>query len=295
MGSCEYLENKKINVSKNMPKKKNEYDVSEDDGTCPNISIKQYRSLKRRLKQLEAENCNRVMMIPCNGKSNWYEMAEHSALFYYHEVCQPLNKKTKFFADTESYYDEYGIGYIRSKGVANVRKNLQELRLYSTEYKEGEIYVFILKKDYSKEEIEKLKAAEEDRRVWNLTPKPVSNLDPGLYRLIVSTATRLHKACSSRLDKLSSSVNGAEIVRLADSLIEDYLVIVMLKPTSKAKIKARLENMRRTIYLLIIKVKILGELRLWNLELCISLTEPLYEIKDKIDQNLVKFIRKGEI
>ena len=275
------------------PEKKK--DLNEDDGGSPNISIKQYRSIKRYLKKLEAENCNRVMMAPCNGKSNWYEIAEHSALFYYYEVCQALNKKTKFFSDTDSFYDQYEIGYIRSKGVANVRKNLRDLGLYGSEHMEQEIYVFVLKKNFSKKEIEELQKREEERRMQNLTPTPVSNIDPDLYRSIVSVAARLHKICISRLDKLASSVNGAEIVKLADSLIEDYQVIAMLKPSAKLKIRTRLENMRRTIYLLIIKVKVLGEVRLWSLELCISITEDLHEIKNKIDKDLQKFVKKGKI
>lgn len=266
-----------------------------EESQFPNISNKQYHNFKYKLKKLEASNCNRIIAIPCSGSQNWYEIAEHSALFYYYDVCQQLNLKTKFFADTISVYDQYEIGYMRAKGVDNIRQNLKNLNLYRDEHRDGEIYIFVLKNHYTEKRIAELKNREHARRLQNLTPFPANNLDPELHHMIVTVTTRLHRVCNSRLDKLSSQTIGTDIVQLADNLLETYHIITMLDKDQKSKIKSYLTEMRKDIYQLIIKVQILGEAKLWDLELCSSISNQLEEVKKRIERNINHFAKKGKI
>ena len=260
----------------------------------PDISIKEYRNLKRKLKELEQKNCQKIIAIPCSGDQGWYEIAEHSALIYYYEVCQKLDAKNKFLADTRSYYDQYEIGYMRSKGVDVIRERIKQAGLYLSEAETNHIYTFNLNAKFSHQKLAALKKREHSRRLDNLTPIQANNLDPELHHLLTTSSARLHRICGSRLDKLSSQVNGARIVVLIDNLLIQYHQTTMLSKHHRKRIQSQLESMRHDIYSLIFEVKILGEAKLWNLELCASVSETLYEIRNRVESHLKKVISKGE-
>ena len=256
------------------------------------ISIKEYRNNKRRLKKKEAVNFDSIILTPCSGNQNWHEIAEHSALFYYYEICPKLRLTPKFFADITSCYDPYDLGYIRTVGVDTIRNNLKKANLFASERKEGDFIIFKLNTTYTEERVAELIQAEEKRRYGNLVASPTGPLDPILHQSIVNTSTRLHRVCNSRLDKLSSSVNGAEIIQLSDQLLIGYHQITMFPKIKPDKIVDVLTKMRGDIYSLIIRVQVLGETKLWDLETCVSISEPLYQIRDLIEKDLKKAMRK---
>ena len=260
----------------------------------PDISVKEYRATKRKLKELEKKNCQKIIAIPCSGDQGWYEIAERSALIYYYEVCQKLDTKNKFLADNHSYYDQYEIGYMRSKGVDIIRERIKQAGLYLSESETNNIYTFNLNAKFSNQKLATLKKREHGRRLNNLTPIQANNLDPELHHLLSTSATRLHRICGSRLDKLSSRINGTKIINLIDSLLIKYHQTTMLSKHHCKRIRSQLESMRKDIYQLILEVKILGEAKLWDLELCASISESLYGARDRIETHLRKIISKGE-
>jgi len=256
------------------------------------ISIKQYRNIKRNLEEMEATNFDSIIAIPCNGSQDWHEIAEHSALFYYYEVCRKLKLKNKFMADTMSFYNQYQIGYIRSLGVDAIRQNLKKVDLYKAEERRAHFTIFKLKKSFTEAEIKALEHAENERRLHNLTVADTNNLDPELHQILVNLAIRLHRICNSRLDRLSSQTIGVDIIRLIDDALEKYHQLTLIQKGSKEKILDKLHAMRKDIYLILIKVKVIGEAKLWDLELCASISEPLNAAKEEIEKNLRKLIKK---
>ena len=269
-------------------------DEKRPESTNPDISLREYRNSKRKLKELEKKNYQKIIAIPCSGDQGWYEIAEHSALIYYYEVCQKLGAKNKFLADTHSYYDQYEIGYMRSRGVDTIRERLKKADLYFSEETDNQTYIFNLNTKFSHQKLTALKKREHNRRLDNLTPIQANNLDPELHHLITTLASRLHRVCNSRLDKLSSQINGARIINLIDGLLIQYHQTTMLSKHHRGRIQSQLESMRRDIYQLIFEVKVLGETRLWNLELCASISENLFEVRNHIESHLKKVISKGE-
>lgn len=257
----------------------------------PEISMKRYRQYKLKLKSLERANRNAIMMIPCSGSKNWHEMAERSALIYYYEVCKKLKRKVKFFADTMSLYDQYEIGYIRSLGVDTIRENLKKVGLYKSELKEEDLVVFQLNTEYSKEAIQKLQETEMSRRQKNLAPESTGLLNPTLHQILVRSSNRLHGLCMRRLDKLSSQTNGADIVRLVDGMLENYHQAAMLPTKLKPRIIEKYSEMRKTVYILIIKIRLLGEVGLWDFDMCSSVTELFMQARDLIEQELAKLLK----
>ncbi len=202
------------------------------------VTIQQYRINKRILKNLEANNHDQIIVMPCDGEKGWCDIAENSALIYYYEVRMKLNGKNKFFADNKSYYDQYEIGYMRTKGVDSVRKSLKELNLLESEFVKDEFFhIFQLKHKFSTEHLNKLRKREFRRRLENSLPVETSHLDPELWQNLATASTRLHQLCTHRLDHLSSNTNGARIIALIDSALGDYhrLVTIPEKNIAKAR------------------------------------------------------------
>ncbi len=261
--------------------------------TYPDISMKRYRQYKLKLRNLERVNCDTVMMIPCAGSKNWHELAEHSALIYYYEVCSKLRRKIKFYADTLSLYDQYKIGYIRSLGVETIRENLKKVELYKSESKEGDLIVFQLKTRFSRKRFQEMYEMEMARRQENLAPEPTGLLSPKLYQILVQLSRHLHSLCNQHLDKLSSQTNGADIIRLIDGTLELYYQVAMMSVKPVPKIIEKYTEMRKAIYALMVKIRVLGEISLWDPELCSKITEPLAQARDLVEQELRKLLKEN--
>ena len=251
------------------------------------ISIKKYRDIKRNLQALEQTNYDSIIIIPCSGDSGWHEIAEHSALFYYYEVCQKLNLKNNFFADVTSFYDQYEIGYMRTLSPDSIKTNLKRAGLYQSEETKSYYTIVKLTKSFTKGEIAELKSREHARRLQNLTVEGAINLDPELHQILVSLARRLHKLCNNKLDKLSTITRGAEIVNLADHVLLEYHQI-----TAGARALENLISMRKELYHLIFLIKVMGDVKLWDLEICVSVTEPLVNAKNRVESLIKKQAKK---
>lgn len=265
-----------------------------DQTSFPVIPIHSYRRLKRRLQKMEKRNYNSIYLIPCSGNRNWYELAEHSALFYYYKVRQKLNLKTKFYADTMSLYDQYEIGFIRSRGIDRIRQDLKNAELYQSEKVENGIVRFLLTKTYNETIVAELYQLEINRRTKNLSIEKTGLLEPALHQILSTLSIHLHRLCNSNLDKLSSQVNGADIIRLSDGLLETYYQITAIEKASPEKIIPKLSDMRKNIYTLIIKIRVLSQIKLWELETCIGLTESLSEAREMVENHLRRLTKNNK-
>ncbi len=264
------------------------------ENTAPqDISIKLYRSLKRKLQRYEADNYDKIYLIPCNGSENWRELAEHSALIYYYEVCEKLNSKAHFYADTLSLYDEYNIGYMRTLKIDNIRRNLKRVGLYKSEAVNDKFYIFTLNKTFTPNHLAMLKKREEERRAKNLTVIGTNNLNPELHQLIVANATRMHRLCNNHLDKLSSQTIGHDIVCLSDGLLTYYYRLTAIKTTTSPYAIQVLGKMRSNVYSLIFNVRVLGDTKLWDLRTVTSISESLYTIRDKIESQIKRILKNS--
>lgn len=138
------------------------------------VTSKEFRRNKRRLIAMERTNYDRIIMLPRTGEKskdkNWYEIAENSALLYYHEVCETLGETVNFSSDIDSYYDRYEVGLICMNGATKLRLLLKKAGLYGgegEEGEEGEYYVFRLKQKFSEGHMRELRRKEFARRKAN--------------------------------------------------------------------------------------------------------------------------------
>lgn len=247
----------------------------------PDISIEKYRELKQTLKKYEADNNNQIILVPCSGSAGWYEIAEHSALFYYYKVCLPLNIKINFENDANSFYTPYEIGRIRVREPAKVMERIKSAKLYEKSGTKNHCIIIFLKTRYKESEIARLKEIELSRRSNNSRIVNITFIDPTLFQALSEASTRLHKACTSQLDRLSSQTNGQRIVSTIDGmLLKYYRMCHSKKNVFPSKTWRDLYDDTET---LLFEIEILGETKLWGRDTCLSIGKIILRIQAKIE------------
>ncbi len=258
------------------------------------VSIKEYRRLKSLVKAMEATNYDQIIVVTCDGKEGWRDLAEHSALIYYYAVCERLgvNNNSKFMSDANSFYTKYDIGYMRTKGLDAVRKNLLKLGLYESERAENEyIHIFKLRRTFTPAEIEDFYRRETERRLKNSLPVDSEVIDPCLWHNIAQFATTLHNKANNNLDKLTSSVNGKRIIELADNLLKNYLSASAIAKNHDQQALKYLKTMRSDLRALTLEIKIISAIKQWDAYICVDLISKAETIKNSLDANIARFAK----
>ena len=113
--------------------KKVRSDEIKDYDLIGKVDRKEYDRLKRRAIKFEEKNRKYILVIPCDGETGWCEMSEHSALIYKYMVCSQLGVPVTMTDDFDSFYIQYEIGRIRTRGYDVVRRRLKKAGLYKDE------------------------------------------------------------------------------------------------------------------------------------------------------------------
>ena len=253
------------------------------------IERKEYDKLKRRAIKFEATNQQYILVIPCDGEMGWCEMSEHSALIYKYMVCLPLGVPVTMTDDYDSFYIQYDIGRIRTRGFEVVRNRLKKVGLYKDEQLKDKCMVFRLKNRLTGREVEKLEQEEAARQLAVNSIVKVTFVDPALYQKLVEVATRLHRVCYRRMDKLSSATNGERMVKLIDETIRIYYKMAECGKNRPKDLLPYWEEMRQMLHKLLIELQIVAGLKLWTRENCVKIGESIMEMQNKVDRQ----IRRG--
>ncbi len=256
-----------------------------EDKEIGKVEKKEYERLKRRALKFERKNHGFVLVIPCDGEHGWCEMGENSALIYKYQVCMKLGAPVTMTDDLDSFYVRYDVGRIRTRGFDTVRKRLKNVGLYETEVEKDGCVIFQLKESYTKSEIEKMRMDEEARQVAMNTIVKVNFSDPVLYQKMMEVATRLHRICYRRMDKVSSATNGVRIVEKADGLILKYYEMTERKASYEERMSDWDELWRRA-HELLIELQVVAGLKLWTRETCVKIGEGVAEIQHRIEQDI---------
>lgn len=229
----------------------------------------EYRSIKAKIKKVETTNFDKIILIPCSGNSNWYEIAEHSALFYYYKVCKKLGISANFAADTNSYVVQYDIGLIRCYGPDTVRKRLKLANLYRGERTQDGCIIFELTTKSSAAEIQELQARETTRRTKNNSIVKITHSDPVFHQHLVGFFTRLNYACSKQLSKFDSATIGVDMQEKLHKLILDYYACCTKKTASISleEWNAFGSVLKQLLY----DIEFASEVKLWPRKICLDL------------------------
>lgn len=250
------------------------------------VERKEYDRLKRKAIKFEVANRQYVLVIPCDGEMGWCEMSEHSALIYKYLVCLPLGVPVTMTDDFDSFYIQYDIGRIRTRGFDVVRNRLKKAGLYKDEQIKDRCMIFRLKTPLSGKEIERMKKEEIERQLAVNNIVKVAFVDPTLYQKLIEVATRLHRVCYRRMDKLSSATNGERMVSLMDEAIREYYKIAECGKNRPEELVKYWQEMRQIVHKLLIELQIVAGLKLWTRENCIKIGESVVEIQDRIDRQI---------
>lgn len=263
-------------------KTKNQKDFEE----IGRVERKEYDKLKRRAIKFEEKNRQYILVIPCDGETGWCEMSEHSALIYKYMVCLPLGVPVTMTDDFDSFYIQYEIGRIRTRGFDVVRRRLKSAGLYKDEKRRDKCVIFQLKDSLTDKEILRIKDEEATRQLAINSIVKVDFLDPALYQKMIEIATRLHRICYRRMDKLSSATNGARMVGLADDIIRSYYKIAECGKNRPEDLLPYWIEMREIVHKLLIELQIVAGLKLWTRESCIKISENVMDIQNRIDRQI---------
>ncbi|MBR2855452.1 hypothetical protein IKE99_00710 [Candidatus Saccharibacteria bacterium] len=266
--------------------------VREIEPGFPDISNKQFQRLKRSLQSRERMNNNCLYLIPCSGGKGWYEMAENSALIFYYEIAKKKGLNYRFFDDSRSLYDKYEIGYVRLSNLNDLRIWLKESNLYDEEGKiDGMMVYFELKRTFTEKELENYRLVEMKRRTDLLAVEPAKNLAPEFYQLVLSFGSRLHYVCNAKLDKLASNTLGRAATMLIDEVLEAYYQITFLKSSQKARIEEKWVLIRKDLYLLLTKIKVISDFCLLDFRSCISYCSTVRRLIDLAEEQIKKLMK----
>ena len=250
------------------------------------IERKEYDKLKRRAIKFEATNRQYILVIPCDGEMGWCEMSEHSALIYKYMVCMPLGVPITMTDDYDSFYIQYDIGRIRTRGFDVVRSRLKKAGLYKDEQLKDKCMMFQIKNALTGKELEKLEQEEADRQLAANSIVKVTFVDPALYQKLIEVATRLHRVCYRRMDKLSSATNGERMVRRIDEAIRIYFRMAECGKNQPKDLLPYWIEMRKILHDLLVELQIVAGLKLWTRENCVKIGESIMELQNKVDRQI---------
>lgn len=250
------------------------------------IERKEYDKLKRRAIKFEANNKRYILVIPCDGEMGWCEMSERSALIYKYMVCLPLGVPVTMTDDFDSFYIQYDIGRIRTRGFDVVRSRLEKVGLYKNEQLKDKCMIFELNKILTEEELEKIRNEENIRQLAMNSIVKVDFIDPALYQKLIEVATRLHRVCYRRMDKLSSATNGERMVRMMDEVIRIYYKMAECRKNRPEDLLPYWREMRQIVHQLLIELQIVAGLKLWTRENCMKIGEKVLDIEKRIDRQI---------
>ncbi|MBR2658718.1 hypothetical protein IKD57_02345 [Candidatus Saccharibacteria bacterium] len=250
------------------------------------VSRKEYEKLKRRAIRFEPTNFGFILVIPCEGEHDWCEMSDYSALYYKYYVCEQLGVPVRMTDDLDSFYTQYEIGRVRVKGYNSVRKRLEKLGMLKAEETRDRCVIFQLNKKFTKTEREGFLEEEKEKQANANRIVRVEFSDPALYQKMVEAATRLHRVCMRRMDKLASITNGKRMVELADDMIRGYYDMSAMDQNDKEKIMAGWHKLQKQATQLLVEMQIVASLKLWTRENCIEIAENIIDIKNRIEGHI---------
>lgn len=258
------------------------------------VERKEYDRLKRKAIKFEEKNRQYILVVPCDGETGWCEMSERSALMYKYMVCLPLGVPVTMTDDFDSFYIQYDIGRIRTRGFEVVRNRLKKIGLYKEEQLKDRCMIFKLKNALTAKEMDKLEKEETTRQLAVNSIVKVTFVDPALYQKLIEIATRLHRVCYRRMDKLSSATNGERMIKLTDETIRIYYKISECGKNRPEDLLEYWREMRRMVHALLIELQIVAGLRLWSRENCVKIGESVMEIQDRIDRQIKRETDKSK-
>jgi len=223
------------------------------------ITAAQYKELKRRAFRFEQQNNDSIVVFPAKGDGTWYRMGGTSALIYLERVVRPLHLSATMRDDTDYNY-VFELGMVTIRDVQLLERRIERAKVLDRVMRGGGTVRFKLNFSLTKVQIQELENQEILRRnnLAKIIEPTFSN--PELYVEIAHITKRVTEMASKRQDHFAQSVYGRGIVKAAEAWFREYLLMTSEPDGNSIE---RWQKLRDMTVDLVLRLQIIGELKLW--------------------------------
>ncbi|MBR2795977.1 hypothetical protein IKE13_02915 [Candidatus Saccharibacteria bacterium] len=252
-------------------------------------SFAKYQDNKKKVIELERKNLQYLILFPAsdvdvNKKYRFYNMGGNSAIIYVHEIAPRLKRKAKMRRDMDpcSEKEKFHSGICSIANLEGLEAALLTIDVKRMSVK-GEIVIFKLNREYSKDEIKNMLKLEQ-QRLDSLNELIYSKvLYPDVHKKIIDLKRSI-PAKVKNMEKTYREVVGMEMIKSLMTLVKTYSQVAHGNdsPENGGNVMlAACDN-------LLAEVSMMNELRVWEVDACIRIASTIVELKRAIKGRLNK-------
>lgn len=150
-----------------------------------------YRKIKRQVKEMEKDNQSRLIVFPSltNG-DGWYKVVEFSALYYVYRLAERMGRRARIYKDSDKFSKcIYSATFQNIEKLVAQLERLGEIKGY--EITLDGVYIFVLKRALTDDEVGQLRQIEETRRERMHNVLKPRAMDPATYQAILMVVRQL--------------------------------------------------------------------------------------------------------
>lgn len=270
-----------------LDKAKDALNLMRENGTERKDDYREYYKRKRHAYYLELQKpVNKIVVFP-SVDAPWYKMGWNSALIYAFDVGIRANKAK----DAPKIHSDNDQGELRSRDgvvmIRSIKKMVQRLRdIGIVEYKETEdgLYIFELKKEYSKDELKKFRnfSFEKLEQLTNMAApktKALPRLRICIVRLISTVMPKI-----SNLPSAYQNTLGASMANVILDMNQKYFALVNARLPAQECYNAIVVDANS----LMGDLMVVGELKLWNPIETVEVGSQIIDLKMCVKNTILK-------
>ena len=243
-------------------------------------SYSKYYKNKKLAIELESRNFQHLVLFPAsdidiNKETKFYNMGGNSAIIYVHEIAPRLKRKATLRRDLDicDEDEKFRTGVCSIADLAGLETRLASIGVDRVEYK-GDLVVFKLAREYSKDEIKTMLKLEKQR---------LETLNSLLYSKVVFPDVH-HKILElmriipnkvKKMDKTFRDMLGMGMINALMSLIKKYSQMTH----GDVEITSTLQQMILECDTLIATVSVMNEMKVWEIDACLRTGETIIELR----------------
>lgn len=150
-----------------------------------------YRAIKRRVKEMEIGNQDRIIAFPSLiSGTKWYKMIEFSALYYAYRLAPRMGRKARVLKDSDRFSKAHFVASLTE--IEKFAEQIQDYEEGVTVDKAGDgIYIFTLARPLTDDEYAALRRTEETRRERLHNVLKPKEMDPAIFSALLMVERQL--------------------------------------------------------------------------------------------------------
>lgn len=238
------------------------------------------KAIKERISKAEERNYNKLMVYPSG--ENWWKMIDHSALIYKYIIAPELKISVNLNQDTDRYSTSK-TGVVSIGNIEGLKKNLAKLGIKEPERFEG-VWIFKLGKyGTTKEDLDAIVEAEEQRWQEATAVLVKKEVIPVVWRYLRELLQMAVNVARNAKEPMRSFIM-MDVAEEAKKMMSDYIDYCNEKITIdqyEELVEQRTQEFSK-------KVRIALEVKMWDLKRAVKAQELIDEIKKTVRAKKLK-------